>query len=155
MFAPITRAAAVVAAVDRSELASLVARRALDTAREMNATQLHFIHVHVAAPRDDAAQRCNELGAWIAGQLSAGPALPRGLQVLAHESGGEPAESIVALATTLGASCIVVGAHCRGGKRLLGPVARAVIGSANCPVLVVRPEVQSSGRTLFFEAHAG
>ena len=145
MLARIAPPATVVAAIDFSEIAPLVVRRALDTAREMNAMQLHFIHVRLASADDaQSAQRCDEFGTWIGAQLSS--PLPRSLQVLAHETSGDPAESVVALANKLQASCVVVGARSRSGagRRVLGSVARSVIRSAECPVLVVRPEVPPS-----------
>ncbi len=54
--------------------------------------------------------------------------------------GGEPAADIVASARELGADLIVIGHRGQGrlAQALLGSVARRVIETAPCPVLVVR-----------------
>jgi nucleotide-binding universal stress UspA family protein len=134
----------LVAAIDFSEISPLVARRAREAARQMDATQLHFVHVHPSSMHDEASTRgCEYFGAWLGAQAY-GDAVLASTQVLAHESGGEPDRAIVELADKLHASCIIVGARGKAdGATGLGPVARAVIGASDCPVLVVRSESQS------------
>jgi universal stress protein A len=63
---------------------------------------------------------------------------------------GDPAESIVAAASSEGADLVIVGSHGRGalGRMLLGSVSDQVVRNAPCPVLVARtaqPAVPSSG----------
>lgn len=57
------------------------------------------------------------------------------------------AEGVVKAATETGASLIVVGVRHRSpvGKALLGSVAQRVILDATCPVLAVKPDVESDG----------
>ncbi len=133
----------LIAAIDLSDISPFVLRRAVDAAREMNATQLHFVHVYQNT--DEArtgAIRCDRLGDWIGRQLRSAGALPPSVEVLAHESSGDPARVIVELADTLHASCIIVGAREADedvGDTLLGSVAKAVVSGAACPVTIARP----------------
>jgi nucleotide-binding universal stress UspA family protein len=149
MFKPAALPVILLAAIDLSDVSPLVARRAREAARQMNAAQLHFVHVRPRTSEEaPSARDCEWFGVWIAAQLQGGDVLPPYTQVLAHESSGDPAQSVVELAAKLRASCIVVGARSQGKEdgRQLGSIARAIMGAAECPVLVVRPESQ---------AHAG
>ena len=72
-----------------------------------------------------------------------------GVQVTFLVWDGDPAESIVAAASSEGADLVIVGSHGRGalGRMLLGSVSDQVVRNAPCPVLVVRtapPAVPSS-----------
>lgn len=55
---------------------------------------------------------------------------------------GDPREAIDSVAEQIGADLIVMGTHGRRGLRrvLLGSVAEAVVRSAPCPVLTIRPK---------------
>jgi nucleotide-binding universal stress UspA family protein len=143
MFTPAVSPIILLAAIDFSESAPLVARRARESARQMNAAQLHFVHVHPTSMDGGASTRdCEHFGRWLGAQM-AGDTLPR-TQVLAHESSGDPARAIIDLGAKLHAACIIVGARSRtsGAAGRIGSVARAVIGASDCPVLVVRPDSQ-------------
>jgi nucleotide-binding universal stress UspA family protein len=132
----------LVAAIDFSEIAPLVVRDAIEAARQMDAGQIHFVHVRSRPGSEQAgASQCERLGGWLETLLSTHAALPPGTQVLVHEISGEPASSIVALAETLRAACIIVGARTRNGgaSAPLSSIAKAVVRDAACPVLVVRP----------------
>jgi nucleotide-binding universal stress UspA family protein len=61
-----------------------------------------------------------------------------------HVSTGAPADEILALASALGASMVVIGSHGLGGleRWLLGSVAEKVVRGAACPVVVVKPPVE-------------
>jgi nucleotide-binding universal stress UspA family protein len=58
---------------------------------------------------------------------------------------GNPATQIVELARRRRADMIIVGSRGRGAVAgtLLGSVSKAVVNSADCPVLVVRPTAPS------------
>jgi nucleotide-binding universal stress UspA family protein len=146
----------LLAAIDFSALSPLVARRARETARQMDAAQLHFVHVHPSSIDEPGKRDCEHFGAWLGAQVD-GDTLPQQTEVLAHESSGEPDRAIVELAARLHASCIIVGARDRttGTHGQLGSVARAVIGASDCPVLVVRPDSQvPRGKQASFPAYA-
>jgi nucleotide-binding universal stress UspA family protein len=136
----------IVAAIDFSEIAPLVVRRAIEAAREMNAGQIHFVHVHPGLENEPArARQCERLGAWLEALLARHETVPPGTQLLVHETSGEPARCIVELADKLRAGCILVGARAYdgGSGTLLGSVAKAVVREAACPVLVVRSQNKS------------
>jgi nucleotide-binding universal stress UspA family protein len=63
-----------------------------------------------------------------------------GLKIESHIAEGHPSESIVELATNLGADLIVMGSHGRTGLAhvLLGSVAERTIRSAPCPVITLK-----------------
>jgi universal stress protein family protein len=141
MFTSAATPVILVAAIDFSEISPLVARRAREAARQMNAAQLHFVHVQPLSLKACASTLdCERFGSWVGAQ-AAGETLAPSTQVLAHESSGDPDRAIVELATQLHASCIIVGARQRTSDATgqLGPVSRAVIAASDCPVLVVRP----------------
>lgn len=147
----------LVAAVDFSDTAPLVVRGAIDAAREMDAAQIHFVHVQ-PSPGDDRgrANECERLSDWIKTLLPGYVSPPQGTEVLVHEITGEPAHCIVELAGKLQAAGIIVGARARnfGGNTLLGSVARAVVRAAACPVLVMRPPGQSPWQSASAPAYA-
>ncbi len=64
-----------------------------------------------------------------------------GVQARADVAGGDPAESIIDIASDRGAGLIVLGTRGHGGIAglLLGSVARNVLLHAHCSVMVVRP----------------
>jgi nucleotide-binding universal stress UspA family protein len=132
----------VLAAIDFSETSSLVVQQTLDTARQVNAQEIHFLHVR-AAKRDEAELDGGraELEEWIAARLGSADRVPPTVKVVAHEASGSPADVIVEMASDLLATVVVVGTHGRKGlqRMLLGSVAEAVVRNAGCTVLVVRP----------------
>jgi nucleotide-binding universal stress UspA family protein len=132
----------ILAAIDYSNTAPIVVQHAIDIARQRNAQQIHFIHVHVAN-RDARAGEAHraELVGWLEPRLQGTNGLPYTAAVVAHEEGGNPASAIVDMASALNAAVVVVGTHGRKGfqRMLMGSVAEAVVRNAGCPVLVVRP----------------
>jgi nucleotide-binding universal stress UspA family protein len=132
----------VLAAVDFSETSTLVVQEAVELARHNKAEEIHFLHVR-STRRDDAAVEGAraELEEWIGARLNGADGVPLTVKVVAHEASGNPADVIVEMASDLLASVVVVGTHGRKGmqRMLLGSVAEAVVRSAGCPVLVVRP----------------
>lgn len=64
---------------------------------------------------------------------------PRGVREEVRLEVGSPADSIVAVAKEVAASCIVVGTHGRSrlGLAILGSVARAVMTRSHCRVIAV------------------
>ncbi len=79
-----------------------------------------------------------EAQAIVGGMLARANAL--GLPLETRVTVGAPDDAIVRLARELGADLIILGSHGRTGftRLLLGSVAERVIGSAPCPVLVVK-----------------
>jgi nucleotide-binding universal stress UspA family protein len=77
-------------------------------------------------------------------QASALVARARSSGVLAHVLiwTGDPASCVVDAARAEGAERIILGSHGRGrlGRAIAGSVAERVIGEADCPVDVVRPD---------------
>ena len=77
-------------------------------------------------------------------QASALVARARSSGVLAHVLiwTGDPASCVVDAARAEGAERIILGSHGRGrlGRAIVGSVAERVIGEADCPVDVVRPD---------------
>ncbi len=69
-------------------------------------------------------------------------------KIAVYVAAGHPAERIVALATAIEASLVILGTHSRSGvsRMLLGSVAEAVVRRAPCGVLVLRPRD-------FFQGH--
>lgn len=132
----------VLAAIDFSETSSVVVQQTLDTALQVNAQEIHFLHVR-AAKRDEADLDGGraELEEWIAARLGSADRVPPTVKVVAHEASGSPADVIVEMASDLLATVVVVGTHGRKGlqRMLLGSVAEAVVRNAGCTVLVVRP----------------
>lgn len=128
--------------VDFSEHSSRALEYAAQLARRFGAA-LHVIHV-MHMPAD-----VRITGTWwstLRGQaLEALRALVEGmdttgLKVESHIAEGHPSESIVELATKLGADLIVMGSHGRTGIAhvLLGSVAERTIRNAPCPVITLK-----------------
>ncbi|HEY6418251.1 MAG TPA: universal stress protein [Candidatus Binataceae bacterium] len=63
-----------------------------------------------------------------------------------HVRVGNPEPDLVRAADKLGADLIVIATHGRGGLKrfLLGSFAEHVVRAANCPVLVVKPNVRKA-----------
>jgi nucleotide-binding universal stress UspA family protein len=132
----------ILAAIDYSETSPLVVQHAVDVARQRNAQQLHFVHVHLASQDDQAGEAHRaKLEAWLEPWLQGTHGTPYAAVVVAHDEGGNPAAVIVEMASDLNAAVVVVGTHGRKGfqRLLMGSVAEAVMRHAGCPVLVVRP----------------
>jgi nucleotide-binding universal stress UspA family protein len=128
-------------------------RAALETACELAAVlaiPLALLHVWGAPPAGPAApfappprpvrgeeEDRRRLDAWLADAA----ARTHGNATL-EERHGDAAKEIVAYAGEAGCDLIVVGTHGRTGvkRALLGSVAEAVVRTASCPVLIVRPK---------------
>jgi len=134
----------ILAAIDYSETSTLVVESALEAVRQKQADELHFLHVASAASNQNEriALRA-QLGEWLDACLRRADGIPPGLKLVAHEAAGQPAHVIVEMSSDLLAALVVVGTHGRRGvqRALLGSVAEAVVRSAGCPVLVVRPQM--------------
>lgn len=131
----------VLAAIDFSEVSDLVVEHALAMARQLDAREVHFLHVR-PAPREeaDAEGQQAEFEAWLDARVRGG-AEPYAPKVVAHQASGNPADVIVEMAGELLASAVIVGTHGRKGlqRMVMGSVAESVVRSAGCPVLVTRP----------------
>ncbi len=144
-----TRARPIVVGLDFSG----VARHALHWAIEQavrTGSELHTVHVidrrlhkgdlsaSPAALKTELAQVHAEAGAELARQLDD----DQRARLLVHEHVriGRAADEIVALATELAASLIVVGSHGHTGleRALLGSTAERTVRHAGCPVVVVK-----------------
>jgi nucleotide-binding universal stress UspA family protein len=134
----------VLAAIDFSESSSLVVQHAVETARRMKAEEIHFLHVRTIDENEAALEGARaEFEEWLAARLHGPDSVPETVKVVAHEASGNPADVIIETASDLLTTLVVVGTHGRTGlsRMVLGSVAEAVVRSAGCPVLVVRPQV--------------
>jgi nucleotide-binding universal stress UspA family protein len=168
---------AILAAVDYSDISSLVVQEAVELARQKRAGQLHFLHINHSEP-DDAGQdaRHAELLEWLDARLRDNPALIPDVKIVGHELSGDPAKLILEMAGDLSVDTVVVGTHGRKGmeRLLLGSVAAAVVKGCGCAVWVVRQKqhaqaavqieppcprclqtrLESHGKTLWCEQHS-
>jgi nucleotide-binding universal stress UspA family protein len=134
----------VLAAIDFSGSSSLVVQHAVDTARQMKAEEIHFLHVRTIDEDEAALEGARaELEEWLAARLQGADGVPETVKVVAHEASGNPADVIIETASDLLTNLVIVGTHGRTGlsRMVLGSVAEAVVRSAGCPVLVVRPQM--------------
>ena len=167
----------VLAAIDYSDSSSLVVQHAVEAARQMKAEEIHFLHVRTAERGEaDVEGPRAEFEEWLAARLGGPDGVPQSVKVVAHEARGNPADVIIETASDLLANLVVVGTHGRKGlqRMVMGSVAEAVVRSAGCPVLVVRPQmheqrvprieppcprcvetrVETEGRQLWCEQHS-
>jgi nucleotide-binding universal stress UspA family protein len=144
MTAVVTTPVRVLAAIDFSESSSLVVQHAVEAAGQMKAGEIHFLHVRRADGDEARVESARaELEAWLAARLQGAEGVPHTVKIVAHEASGNPAELIVETASDLLSQLVVVGTHGRTGlpRMVMGSVAEAVVRSAGCPVLVVRPQM--------------
>lgn len=97
--------------------------------------------IKVIARRSEAlAEAPRRMRAYLAEQTKSLEGLDA-LKIVIHARLGSPAAAIVQLCVDVSAELVVVGTHgYRGMKRiLLGSVARDLVETARCPVLVARP----------------
>lgn len=132
----------ILAAVDYSDVASLVVEEAVELAQQKRAGQLHFLHVN-GASADEAGQEARhaELLEWLSARLGHDHGIAPHTRVVGHELSGDPAALIVETARDVDADAVIVGTRGRKGveRLLLGSVAAAVVRHAGCPVWVIRP----------------
>jgi nucleotide-binding universal stress UspA family protein len=137
------RSYTILAAIDYSDVASLVVEEAVELARQKRAYQLHFVHVN-QAPLDEAGQEARhaELLEWLSARLGHDHGIAPETHVLGHELSGDPAAPILETARDVGADTVIVGTSGRRGieRLLMGSVAAAVVRHAGCPVWVIRPK---------------
>jgi nucleotide-binding universal stress UspA family protein len=134
----------VLAAIDFSGSSSLVVQHAVEAARQMKAEEIHFLHVRTIDEDEAALEGARaEFEQWLAARLQGADGVPETVKIVAHEARGNPADVIIEMASDLLTNLVVVGTHGRTGlsRMVLGSVAEAVVRSAGCPVLVVRPQV--------------
>lgn len=132
----------VLVAVDYSTLAAIAVEHGVHWASQQKVESLHFIHVAKSSAASDLereAQR-KELQSWLSKVLKSTGGVPEGVQVTAHLVHGQPATSIVQLASDLLADLVILGTHGRTGiaRMAMGSVAESVVRSSGCPVLVAR-----------------
>jgi nucleotide-binding universal stress UspA family protein len=149
----------VVIGTDFSEHAIRALRAAYEQARGHHAAELHVVHASLMASPDAGQASAARLAfgsspvlsleeqrQQLASHLDRQVASLEGfsesaVKVFGHVIVEVPSLAIVALASQLGASLIVVGSHgLRGFSRwILGSVAEGVVRRAECPVLVIPP----------------
>lgn len=137
-------------ALDFSDLSQLTLHTALEVVARVPLAELHVMTV-IAPGNDDlvtmgsAEHACDDLRRLVETERlrsASGHSDGVRLQFSAHP-GSSPAETIVAHALSIHADAIVVGTHGRRGldRLLLGSVAEAVVRSAPCSVLTVKPRL--------------
>ncbi|HEY1533215.1 MAG TPA: universal stress protein [Polyangiaceae bacterium] len=151
----------IVVGVDHSEISRAALRQAFQLAADHRQGEVHVLHVQtalvpypylfpklqatVAQAIEHALQRLKRV---VADELATFQETLRRLgcrpfgHVVSHVRSQASGREIAQLAADLGADLVVVGAHGRSStaRLLLGSVAHAVVTSAPCPVLVVRPK---------------
>jgi nucleotide-binding universal stress UspA family protein len=134
------RSFTILAAVDYSDVASLVVEEAVELARQKRASQLHINQ----APPDAAGQEARhaELLEWLSARLGHDHGIPPETRVIGHELSGDPAALILETTRDVEADTVLVGTRGRRGieRLLMGSVAAAVVRHAGCPVWVIRPK---------------
>jgi nucleotide-binding universal stress UspA family protein len=148
MYEPVRR---ILVGVDESELGGRALHAALAMANAAGSTEIHAIHVR---PGIDGARTMrgvkgveadvDTLRERVEGELARyaeAHGQPEIRKISVHVRVGIPAEQIVSVAAELQAGLIVVGTHGRRGvtRAMMGSVAEAVVRTAGCPVLVMRP----------------
>jgi len=168
----------VLAAIDFSDVSSLVVTYAVEMARQRHANEIHFLHVNHGPLGDEEAQEARraELLEWLGARLQGRDGVPHTAKVVCHEASGDPGTLIVEMASDLLSDVVLVGTHGRKGMQriLLGSVSEFVVRYCGCPVVVVRPKmheqsvpqiappcplcvetrVNSHGETLWCEQHS-
>jgi nucleotide-binding universal stress UspA family protein len=138
----------IVAGTDGSATATVALVHAVELAKLSGAT-LHVVHAHqTVAPhqatsmagtvdvvnvnegiRADSARVCSDAIA-IAGR--------DGVDVVAHSTGGDPSDALIAVAKDVDADVIVIGNRgMTGARRLLGSVPNKVSHHSPCSLLIV------------------
>ncbi len=131
----------ILLATDGSRYCTYAAVTALQLAREHDA-DLHVLYVADLAFPDSAegllaADMEVEHGRAVVEAIAA-RAAQEGVRARGHVAQGEAAERILATARRLGAECLFIASHGKGGlaRLLLGSVAEEVVASAHIPVYV-------------------
>ncbi|WP_353119310.1 universal stress protein [Nitratidesulfovibrio sp.] len=131
----------ILLATDGSRYCTYAAVTALQLAREHDA-DLHVLYVADLAFPDSAegqlaADMEVEHGRAVVEAIAA-RAGQEGVRACGHVAQGEAAERILATARRLGAECLFIASHGKGGlaRLLLGSVAEEVVASAHIPVYV-------------------
>ncbi|MDR3043405.1 MAG: universal stress protein [Desulfovibrio sp.] len=131
----------ILLATDGSRYCTYAAVTALQLAREHDA-DLHVLYVADLTFPDSAegqlaADMEVEHGRAVVEAIAA-RATQEGVRARGHVAQGEAAERILATARRLGAECLFIASHGKGGlaRLLLGSVAEEVVGSSHIPVYV-------------------
>jgi nucleotide-binding universal stress UspA family protein len=131
----------ILLATDGSRYCTYAAVTALQLAREHDA-DLHVLYVADLTFPDSAegllaADMEVEHGRAVVEAIAA-RAAQEGVRARGHVAQGEAAERILATAKRLGAECLFIASHGKGGlaRLLLGSVAEEVVASAHIPVYV-------------------
>ena len=131
----------ILLATDGSRYCTYAAVTALQLAREHDA-DLHVLYVADLAFPDSAegllaADMEMEHGRAVVEAIAA-RAAQEGVRARGHVAQGEAAERILATAKRLGAECLFIASHGKGGlaRLLLGSVAEEVVASSHIPVYV-------------------
>lgn len=134
----------IVAAVDRSDYASIVVDHAIAQASRTGKAELHVVTVDpaTAAAGDEGARSARadleRLRALVTErvELMGTEGLPPGWRIGLHVRSGDAADEIAALAGDVGADLVVVGHFGMTGGG--GWLADQVMNQVTCPTLVVR-----------------
>ncbi len=131
----------ILLATDGSRYCTYAAVTALQLAREHDA-DLHVLYVADLTFPDSAegllaADMEVEHGRAVVEAIAA-RATQEGVRARGHVAQGEAAERILATAKRLGAECLFIASHGKGGlaRLLLGSVAEEVVASSHIPVYV-------------------
>lgn len=134
----------IVAGVDDSPLAEVVARGAVEEAVRRGA-ELHLVHVfhppiaYLEVPLDiEAMARSHRQAVWA--PLQPVVSDPR-VRVVPVDLEGYPPDTLVSYAEEVGADLLVVGTRGRGelAALILGSTSHRAVHLAKCDVLVVKP----------------
>ncbi len=146
----------IVTGSDFSANAARALGAAYEQARGHTPAELHVVHAslmtscEVSAPILTLDEQREQLARYLDRQLPSVEGFPEpGVKVFGHVILEVPSLAIVALASELRASLIVVGTHGLHGlaRWLLGSVAEGVVRRAECPVLVVPPPGDATSTT--------
>jgi nucleotide-binding universal stress UspA family protein len=135
-------------ALDFSDLSPLTLHTALEVAARATPAEMHVMTV-IAHGQDDLAamgtseHACDELRRMVETERARNPHVDGVRLQFSAQPGSSPAEVIVAHALAIHADVVVVGTHGRRGldRLLLGSVAEAVVRTAPCSVLTVKPRL--------------
>lgn len=133
----------IIVGIDGGDGSKHAARRAAETAEALGAT-LHFVTVVTKAETQvvgegserwyiNTVEEAERMVDQFVGELGVD------IQHQNHTVTGDPADELLAVATTVGADLIVVGNHrMQGLARILGSVGQDVLAKAPCDVLIVK-----------------
>lgn len=131
----------IVIGIDFHDTGARAFHQAARLARAIPDSRLHVVHVF--EHELDAAHRTQvmaQLRPYVGEEVTAAGGLALGTLAI-HLRAGEPVHQLIQLASEVAANLLVVGAGVAPSPEgwLLGPVARGLLLSGTCPVLVAGP----------------